>query len=160
MLVLVGVATGGVRAQSPQAGQITFYNGGALWKLDIPGAKNAQFAGAVFQEKQKLAEIYRARFLTLTIDPGTYTFSASLRRNHPAANSQMLLTVEPGKQYFVRVVTEVGSGLVPVSQGRLDLVTCEVAQKEAAKMKPLEGKYVDPAMGNRAVSATALPGCS
>jgi hypothetical protein len=74
-------------------------------------------------------------FVTVKIVPSQHVFSASLSEHHAAKNSQTEMVLEPGKNYFVRAITE-NNGFKDVigrSKGRLEIVSCEVAHSETAK---------------------------
>jgi len=111
---------------------ITFYSGGSLMKTALPETKSATFSGCIFDDQKLLGCITFRGFITVSVSPGKHTFSASLSSHHPAKNSQLEMTMEPGKNYYVRAVEEkyYFRHVLGSAQGRLDVVSCQVAHEE------------------------------
>jgi hypothetical protein len=116
----------------PSQATITFYSGGNLLKASLPQTKSATFQGCIFDGQQLLGCIAYRGFTTFQIAPGAHAFSASLSSHHAAKNSQTEMTLEPGKNYYVRAVKENSAfkHVLGDSQGRLDVVSCQVAHDE------------------------------
>ncbi len=147
-------------AQNPQ---VTFYGGGNPWVTRVPGAKNAGLDGALFLDTHRLAYFRFNRFLTLSMPVGTYHFFASTKYDKPDGSPMLELQMVAGQHYFVRVsesngVADVVSP-VRLDQGRIELVSCLVAQKEAGKMRPLDAKYLSDDVLSQAVDGWKLPTC-
>jgi len=147
----------GIGAQSPSAPAmptVTFYANGTFVGGLVPGSRSVPFQGCIFDGQQEVGCATWGEFMSVQMTPGVHVFSASLSSKHPAGNSQLTMTLEPAKNYFVRAVEEdhpfrhvVGS-----SQGRLDVVNCEVAHDETRKFawirdgkwKPVPNKNMGP----------------
>lgn len=127
--------------ESPAAPQnseatVTFYSGGTLWKTGLPGAKNAPFRGWIFDGTTQLTQLEWRRYAVMKLPPGLHVFSATLNRNHAAANSQTSLTLEAGKSYYLRAVIETGAFTWQTDKGRLEITPCDVAAKDTADSAP------------------------
>jgi hypothetical protein len=139
---------------------ITFYSGGSLMKTALPETESATFSGCIFDEQKLLGCITFRGFITLSVAPGKHTFSASLSSRHPAKNSQLEMTMEPGKNYYVRAVEEKYAfhHVLGSSQGRLDVVSCQVAHdetKDSGKMTENKQKT-----WQRKPAPTEVPPCA
>src|SRR5580692_7967625 len=115
-----------VPVASAQEATVTFYAGGQVSKLLLPASKTAVFGGYIFDDQKAITAIWRSHYITVRLPAGPHVFSASTNSKHPAKNSQLPLTLEADKSYFVRAETEVNGIVVVASEkGRLDVVPCE-----------------------------------
>ncbi len=135
---------------------VTFYNKGSLVQGSIPGTKHNLFMGVIFDGQQNLGYLRFHRFMTMRFPAGEHVFSASNSGKHPAENSQLILNLEEGKNYFIRAQSE--SSIV-TDKGRLDVMTCEVAHAELEKATVVEEKHVPKDVRDRLVQDKSLPEC-
>ena len=154
-------AVGGIAvAQDPQ---VTFYGGGRPWTAALPGAKNSAFDGAVFRDAHRLAYMRYGRFLTLKLPAGSYHFSASTKYDKPDGSPTLELQMVAGQHYFVRLSQNDGVAdavaWARFDHGRIEQVSCQIAQKEAGKMRPIDAKYVSGDTLSQAVDGWKLPTC-
>ena len=138
-----------VQAQSTTNGgpaSVTFYSGGSLFKTGLPETKSAVFEGCIFDADQSLGCISYHGFMTVTITPGKHVFSASLSSHHPAKNSQLEITLEAGKNYYVRAVGENSAfkHVIGSQQGQLEVVDCRVAHDETKNSGEVKEKSTSP----------------
>jgi hypothetical protein len=135
-----------------QAGTVTFYSRSITAKseaeLIIPMSKQP-FGGLqgewVLDGEQQLARVRAGRFVTFHLTPGEHTFTDSgLTGDY---EMPLVMNVKAGGQYCVRLfATLIYVGFVSLWQNRLVEVPCEQAQREAAHLKPIDIKQVDPAV--------------
>jgi hypothetical protein len=138
-----------VQAQSAtnaSSASVTFYSGGSLLKTGLPETKSAVFEGCIFDADQSLGCISYRGFMTVTVTPGKHVFSASLSSRHPAKNSQMEITLEAGKNYYVRAVGENSAfkHVIGSRQGQLEVVNCQVAHDETKDSGEVKEKSMSP----------------
>ncbi len=135
---------------------VTFYNKGSIALGSIPGTKHNLFVGTVFDGQQSLGYLRFHRFMTMRFPAGQHVFSASSSDKHPAENSQLILTLEEGKNYFIRAQSEAH---MVKDKGRLDLITCEVAHADLKGATAVEEKHVRKDVRDRLVQDNLLPEC-
>jgi hypothetical protein len=135
---------------SAQEATVVFYAHGSALTSGLPGSNRGIFYGSIFDGNHRLLNfregffVKNNRMLIFHLAPGLHIFSASYGK-HPSKKSQVALTLEPGKNYFLRAQSE-SRGVVEIEweRGRLDLVSCDVAQRETANAKILQKKKVSP----------------
>ncbi len=120
---------------------VTFYSGGTFLHTALPFTSRHVFMGCIFEQKTELACITWRRYAVVKLAPGIHIFSASLSEKHGAENSQTALLVEAGKSYYLRTTDEHKvESVVPTTlhpdKGFLEVVSCEVAEKETADSAP------------------------
>jgi hypothetical protein len=95
----------------------------------------AALAPSVYCDDVQLARMDNGRYFLATLDPGKHTFRSN------DAQSGILLEMQPGEQYFIRV--EIATGFMK-GHGRLVLMSREQASYElvSTKLKPLDGDKV------------------
>ena len=150
----------GQTAPVAPAAVVTFYAGGSLLKTALPTTKSAVFSGCIFDGQLMVGCITHLGFVAVRATPGAHVFSASLSSKHPAKNSHLEMTLEPGRNYFVRAVGEVSAfkHVVGARQGRLDLVSCDIAHDETRNSSPMEDKQLGPAY--KAAALPDIPACT
>jgi hypothetical protein len=147
---------------------VTFYNHGSTWTSGLPGTNHGIYWGCIydgnvrlncFREQKVFSQIKNNRFAVYHFAPGVHVFSASYGK-HPSKRSEFSIELDPGKHYYLRAQSE-SRGIVEIEweYGRIDKVTCEVAQEETEKGKPLSDKVFSPE--GRAARATVqtIPPC-
>ncbi len=152
-------------AAEGQAATVTFYTNGSHLTSGLPGSKNGIYYGGVFDGNQLLFRFRDGlfvkfhRFITLSVPPGLHTFSASFGK-HPAKNSQLRLSLDAGRQYYVRARSE-SSGIlvVEIEKGQLDVVSCAVAHEEASKLQPLTARALAKDTPYARVQTQTIPAC-
>lgn len=162
---------------------VTFYGSGDLWKSYVPGTKTTLFQGCIFDGEEKVGCLTFLGFLSVRLSPGVHIFSASLHDNHSVANSQMPVLLEAGKNYYLRAIQEhtrlagipvilpvpIPVPLVPIQvipipapalprRGRLDVVACDVAHKEAASKRPMPSRFMGKGMSGKELQK--MPECA
>jgi len=139
---------------------VTFYSGGSLLKTALPQTNSATFEGCIFDGEQSLGCISYRGFMTVTVTAGKHLFSASLSSHHPAKNSQLEMTLEPGKNYYVRAVAEISAFkyVIGAMQGRLDTVSCQVAHDETKNSGEVKESKMTP--WHKKPAPAEVPPCS
>ncbi|MGB6975550.1 MAG: hypothetical protein WBD67_12785 [Terracidiphilus sp.] len=146
-----------------QTGTVTFYSQGL-------SAKNAATAflpksekpfggmqgGWLFDGTQRLARIRAGRFVIFHLNPGEHSFT-DVGPTGPSKKS-LVINVREGGHYCVRLFAKMMNLWVYAQwENRIEEVPCERAQREAAHLKPIEIKRVDPAARAEFDPATVFP---
>ncbi len=150
------------RTAFAQTAQVTFYASGSQAKLLLPKSEDAAFVGWIYDGPQKLTLLAPGRFGTFTLPAGVHSFSASFSK-HPAANSQLVLTLEPEHSYFVAVTAyQVNTIVTPIGwhHGILAETDCATAQEHAGRQKPVKSRWVDKAVASTHSPSAQLPACT
>jgi hypothetical protein len=149
-----------------QNAQVTFYVHGSRLKTGLPGTNTGIFYGAIYDGTQQLFPFHQVfttlkndRFATLNVPPGPHDFAAWYG-NHPTSGHHLVVTIEPGKQYFFRAQSE-SRGIieVEVEHGRLDQVTCQIAHQEAPNAKPVEVRHPSATFTSMRALLQSMPPC-
>lgn len=115
--------------------------------------------GWLLDGTQRLARIRAGRFVIFHLNPGEHSFTDE----GPTGPSKkpLVIDVKDGGQYCVRLFAKMMNLDVYVQwENRIEEIPCERAQREAAHLKPLDIKRIDPAVRAEFDSATAFPGKS
>ena len=145
-----------------QTGTVTFYTPGNTVKsvaASLLPRSQQPFTGWLFDGTQRLAHVSPGRFMTFHIDQGEHTFTVPWRPTKPGKD-HILINVESGGQYCVRLYAIMTNfEVIPYerSNSQIEEVPCQQAQREAAHMKPIEIKRVDPAVRAELDPATNFP---
>jgi hypothetical protein len=143
-----------------QTAEVTFFSNGSKLTPNAPHANHAVFDGWLFDGNQPIGFVQPKHFLTLRLSTGPHIFSASFSAKHPAENSKLQIDLAEGGRYFVRVQAEWRGVLVLESRkGRLDVVTCQIAQLEATNAPSSDTKRIMPEMRDKVVSGPSIPPC-
>ena len=155
----------GTPASAGQDAVVTFYSHGSALTSGLPGSNHGIYFGCIYDGTQRLAcfqdgfFIKNNRYIVFQLPPGPHTFSASYGK-HPAKNSQFPIQLDAGKNYFLRAQSE-SRGIIEIEfeRGRLDEVTCDIAQKETEKAKPLKIKQVSSPATAKLNTVQTVPTC-
>ena len=100
--------------------------------------------------------------MTFHLDPGAHTFTVPWHSTKPGKD-RLLINVEGGGQYCVRLYAIMTNfELIPFERlnSQIEEVPCQQAQREAAHMKPIEIKRVDPSVRVELDPVTTFPSMS
>ncbi len=145
-----------------QTGTVIFYTPGNSVKSVSAGLlprSQQPFTGWLFDGTQRLAHVSPGRFMTFHLDPGAHTFTVPWHSTKPGKD-QLLINVEGGGQYCVRLYAIMTNfELIPFERlnSQMEEVPCQQAQREAAHMKPIEIKRVDPFVRVELDPSTTFP---
>ncbi len=112
--------------------------------------------GWLFDGSQRLARVRAGRFVTFHLNPGEHTFTDA----GPTGSSKksLVINVKDGGQYCVRLFAKmVNLDVYSQWQNQIEEISCQQAQREAAHLKPIETKRVDPAVRTQLDTATTFP---
>jgi hypothetical protein len=151
-----------------QDATVTVYAHGSNWTSGLPGTDHGIYYGCIydgavrlncFKESKLFAQVRNNRFVVFHLPPGPHVFSASYGRK-PSKRSQLAIDLIGGQNYYLRAQSE-SRGVLEVEweYGRLDQMTCEVAQTESQKAKPMKGDVFSPAGIAALAAVQAIPGC-
>jgi hypothetical protein len=147
-----------------QTGTVTFYSSGASAKnvatAFVPKSEQpfgGLQGGWLFDGPQRLARVRMGRFVTFHLNPGQHSFTDA----GPTGPSKkpLVIDVKDGGQYCIRLYAKmVNLGVYAQWENQIEEVPCQRAQREAAHLKPVEIKRVDPAVRAELYPATTFPG--
>jgi len=147
---------------------VTFYSTGSLFHaalkagatLGYPG--KAPFTGFVFDGDRRLGLMQPGRFMTLHLPPGPHTFAPATMRStkRHSEKTQLPVTLEPGKQYFVRLNQTIrGFYVVQIPIQHFEQVDCETAREEASGTEPIKAKRVEKDVRGSLENVAYFPSC-
>jgi hypothetical protein len=145
-----------------QTGTVTFYTPGNSAKsvaADLLPSSKQPFTGWLFDGSQPLAHVRPGRFITVHLNPGARTFTVPWHSTRPG-KEPLVMNVEGGGQYCVRLYAKMRNiEVLPVTwvNSQIEEIPCTDAQREAAHMKPIEIKWVAPAVRSELDLATSFP---
>jgi hypothetical protein len=152
--------------QKAQTAQVTFYVHGSRLKSGLPGTNTGIFFGAIYDGAKQLFPFHQNftfvrndRFTTLNMPAGQHDFAAWYGK-HPTSGHHLVVTLEPGKQYFFRAQSE-SRGIIEIEieHGRLDEVTCQIAHQDSPDAKPVEVKHPSPDYVSLLEPLQTMPSC-
>ena len=112
--------------------------------------------GWLFDGPQRLARVRAGRFATFHLNPGEHTFSDTAPTG--AGEKPLVISVKDGGQYCVRLFVKVINVQVYSHwQNQIEEIPCQQAQREAAHLKPIETRRVDPAVRAQFDTTTTFP---
>ncbi len=136
-----------------------FYSSGITVKSEgavyLPKSQQP-FGGWLLDGPQKLAQFRHGRFATFHLEPGAHTFTVE----GPAGPGKqpLALNVQSGGHYCVRLYGTMINALVYARwENKIEEVPCQDAQRDAADLKPIEIKRVDPAVRAEFDPAATFP---
>ncbi|MGD0799401.1 MAG: hypothetical protein ABR910_16920 [Acidobacteriaceae bacterium] len=137
--------------------QVTFYSTGSFWKTSLPGYKYGDFKGRIMDEYDQLAMLSPGEFVTFNLDPGPHTFSNnSWMIPRPEGGGHVEIDLVAGQHYYVATFLR----SVPIGWDfRMEQRTCQQAQLDNKKTKPLDRKHLKEYGAPRVVSETTFPAC-
>jgi hypothetical protein len=141
-------ATLSVASCLAQTGTVTFYSRGISAKSEaavfLPKSEQP-FGGWLFDGSQRLAQVRHGRFVTFHLNPGAHSFTV-LGPPGPG-KKPLVINVKDGGQYCVRLFAKmINLGVYGRWDSQIEEVPCQQAQRDAAHLKPIEIKQVDPAV--------------
>ena len=145
-----------------QTGNVTFYTPSNSAKSVAAGLlprSQQPFTGWLFDGPQPLAHLRPGRFMTFHLNPGSHSFTVPWHSTRPG-KEPLVINVEGGGQYCIRLYTKMTNfEVLPYERlnSQIEEVSCKQAQREAAHMKPIEIKRVDPAVRAELDPATTFP---
>jgi hypothetical protein len=130
-----------------QTGSVTFYSQRLTPKSEatmfLPKSQQP-FEGWLFDGPQRLARLNHGRLATFKLKPGIHSFTVTGPTG--PGKRPLVINVEDGGQYCVRLFAKViNVGVYGRWENQIKGVPCHGAQGEAAHLKPVEMKRVDPA---------------
>lgn len=142
-----------------QTGTVIFYTPRISVKSEaavfLPKSQQP-FSGWVSNGPQRLAHFRPGRFATFHLNPGAYSFTV-LDTPGPTKDA-LVINVKEGGRHCVRLFAKmINLGVYAQWDNQIEEVPCERAQREAAHLKPIELKRVDPAARAELDSATTFP---
>jgi len=146
-----------------QTGTVTFYTPGNSAKTVATGflPKSEQpFTGWLFDGSRRLVHVQPGRFISFRLNPGAHSFTVPWHSARPGKEA-LVINVEAGGEYCVRLYAKMTNfEVVPFQwmKSQIEETPCQRAQREAARMKPIEIKRVDPAVRAELDPATSFPG--
>lgn len=142
---------------APQV-EVTFYSSGSFMKAAIPGYKYGDFAGKIFDERNQLAMLRPGHFITFKLDAGPHIFSASSwADSEPDLGGHLKIDLVANQHYYIG--TYMKTPLLVLSTFRLEQRTCQEAQKDNARTKPLAPKHLKKYGAAHTVIEAAFPLC-
>jgi len=156
------VATLSAASCFAQTGTVTFYTPGNSVKSASAGVlpkSHQPFTGWLFDGTQQLAHVSPGRFITVHLNPGAHSFTVPWHSTRPG-KEPLVINVEDGGQYCVLLYTVMTNfELIPFERlnSQIEEVPCQQAQREAANMKAIDIKRVDPAVRGELDPAATFP---
>jgi len=146
-----------------QTGTVTFYTPGVSAKnvaaaSFIPKSQQP-FTGWLFDGPQRLAHMRPGRFMTFHLNPGAHSFTVPYHSTRPG-KEPLVINVEGGGRYCVRLYAKlINFVVIPYDHlnSQIEEVPCQLAPSEAAHMKPIEIKRVDPAVRAELAPTATFP---
>jgi hypothetical protein len=112
--------------------------------------------GWVLDGQQRLALVRMGRFVTFHLTPGEHSFTDVGPTG--ASKKPLVINVKDGGQYCVRLFAKmIHIDFYGDWENQIEEVPCEQAQREAAHLKPLDIKRIDPAVRAEFDSQTTFP---
>jgi hypothetical protein len=148
-----------------QTGAVTFYSRSITAKSEaavfLPKSEQpfgGLQGGWVLDGAQRLARVRVGRFVTFHLSAGEHSFTDEGLAG--PSKKPLVINVKDGGQYCVRLFakTIVIPSLYYQWENQIEEVPCQQAQREAAHLKPIETKRVDPAARAELESQTTFPG--
>ena len=147
-----------------KTGTVIFYSRGLSAKNSVTAffPKSEQpFGGMqggwVLDGTQRLARLRTGRFAIFHLNPGEHSFTDE----GPTGTSKkpLVINVREGGHYCVRLSAKMMNlGVYVQWENQIEEVPCQRAQREAAHLKPIEIKRVEPATRAELDPATTFPG--
>ncbi len=137
--------------------QVTFYSSGSFARSILPGYKYGMFNGRIMDEYDQLAMLTPGHYVTFYLDPGEHTFSNnSWLIARPEGGGHAEVTLVGGKHYYIATFLR----SLPIGLDfRMEVRTCEQAQKDNDHATPLDPKHLKEYGRPRLVAETTFPPC-
>jgi hypothetical protein len=168
MKTFLRLALGAILSVTPclaQTGTVTFYTPANSVKSATAGLlprSQQPFTGWLFDGPQRLAHVRSGRFITFHLAPGAHAFTVPWHSTRPGKDT-LVINVEDGGQHCVRLSARMTNfELIPYERlnSQIEEVPCQQAQNEAAHLKAIDIKRVDPAVRGELDSAATFAGDS
>ena len=149
-----------------QTGTVTFYSRSISAKnvaTEFLPESEQPFGGLqggwLLDGPQRLARVRMGRFITFHLSAGEHSFT-DVGPTGPS-KEPLVINVKDGGQYCVRLFAK----MFPLGgdggwDNKIEEVPCQRAQREAAHLKPVEVKQVDPAVRTELDPRTTFPSAS
>jgi hypothetical protein len=145
-----------------QTGTVTFYTPGNNAKSTAAGLlprSRQPFTGWLFDGSQRLAHVQAGRVITLHLTPGAHSFTVHWSPKH-AGKKSLALTIESDSHHCIKLYAIMTNfEVIPFQRvnSQMEEVPCEQAAAEAAHLKPIDLKRVDPSVQSEVDSGPAFP---
>jgi len=145
-----------------QTGTVTFYTPGNSAKSVAAGLlprSQQPFTGWLFDGQQRLAHVRPNRFMTFHLRPGEHVITIPWHSTRPG-KEPFVINIESGGHYCFRLHAKMTNfEVIPIAwlNSQIEEVPCQQAQREAAHMKAIDIKRVDPAVRTELDPTTNFP---
>jgi hypothetical protein len=147
-----------------QTGTVTFYSSGISPKSEaavfLPKSEQpfgGLQGGWLFDGPQRLARVRTGSFVIFHLSPGEHSFT-DVGPTGPS-KKPLVINIKDGGQYYVRLFAKmINLGVYGQWENQIEEVSNQRAQREAAHLKRIEIKRVDPAALAELDSNTTFPG--
>ena len=144
-----------------QTGTVTFYTPGTSAKNVAAGIlprSEQPFTGWLFDGRQRLVHVRPNRFITFHLASGEHSITVPYHSKQPGKEPLVIHVESGGKSCYRLSAKMTNLELIPWSwlNSQIEEVPCEQAQREAAHMKAIELKRVDPSVRAELDSATTF----
>jgi hypothetical protein len=134
---------------------VTFYSSGNFWSM----GKRGKFMGQIFDGSDRLTYLTAGRFVTFQLDAGKHVFAANTWLSPTqTGGGHLKLDLVAGQHYYVAAYLDNRGVLIPLF--RLEQHPCDQAQKETAKVKPLDPDDLHKYGQGHAVIESSFPICT
>jgi hypothetical protein len=140
---------------TPQA-LVTIYSTGSFWKGGIPGNKHGMFAGRIFDEYDKLAQLRPGHYVTFKLSPGLHTLSAGPWFGTAPTAAHLEINLVANQHYYIGTYLE---SEIVLSTFHIEQRTCLEAQHDNLKSTPLDPKHLEKYGKTVYVADTTFPTC-
>jgi hypothetical protein len=147
-----------------QTGTVTFYSRSITAKSEaavfLPKSEQpfgGLQGGWVLDGPQRLARVRTGRFVTFRLSSGEHSFTDEGPTG--ASKKPLAINVKDGGQYCVRLFAKmIDLGVYAQWDNQIEEIPCQQARREAAHLRPIEIKRVDPAVRAELDPQTTFPG--
>ena len=142
-----------------QTGTVTFYSASISAKSEaavfLPKSQQP-FGGWLSDGPGRLARIQHGRFATFHLDEGPHSLTV-LGPTGPG-KQPLVLDVKNGGQYCVRLFAKMtNAGVYARWENQIEEVPCQQAEREAAHLKPIDRKQVEPSANSKFDAGPTFP---
>ena len=142
-----------------QAATVTFYSPSMSAKREaavfLPKSRQP-FGGWLFEGPQRLAHFQHGRFATFHLNQGLHSFTVLGPTG--ASKEPLVLDLKDGGEYCVQLFAKmINAGVYNRWDNQMEELPCRQAQREAAHLRPIDGKQVDPAATGSLDSTKIFP---
>jgi hypothetical protein len=117
------------------------------------------FGGWLSDGSERLAHLEHGRFATFHLNQGLHSFTV-LGPTGPG-KEPLVLNVKDGGQYCVRLFAKmINAGIYSRWDNQIEEVPCQQAERDAAHLRPIDWKQVEPSASNELDPRTTFPSVS